>query len=177
VRDILLLFCLGDTILHCSGKTKWLKVVAISFCAVMLLCTLGARSCVGSVVLAQGITRPDSAEEAPETETPDEDSRLVREPVFYVCMTCGIICAVLWYARRLVVVAYGYGHEIRFHIGGYDRRYLWEIAGKQTSERRRWLFSLINILVPVFWIATVLVGLLGYMVIPMARAMIERLGR
>ena len=107
-----------------------------SVCVVMGLWALGAQSCEGSVVLAQGITRPDSAEEAPGTDTSDEDSGLVRKPIDYVWMICGILLAVLWCVRRVIVLAYGYGHRIRFHIrGGYDRRFLREIAGKQTSER------------------------------------------
>jgi hypothetical protein len=61
-------------ILQCSGKTDWFKVTAISFCTVILLCTLGGRSSTGTIVLAEGITRPDSAEQTSRPDnTGDED--------------------------------------------------------------------------------------------------------
>ena len=130
------------------------------------------------MVLAQGIVRPDLAEQTSGPDTSNEDARLASEPVLYVCMTCGISFVVLWYARKVIVFAYGYGRGMRFYlIGAYDGRHLREIARKQTSQRRRRLFNLINILIPVSWLACALVGILGFIVIPGVRTMIERIAR
>ena len=94
-------------ILQCSGKTKWLKVVAISFYIMMFMCALRALASTGTIVLAQGITRPDSAEQAAEPDTFDGDTWLILRPVDYFWVACTIGANVLFFARMIILFAYG----------------------------------------------------------------------
>jgi len=82
-------------------------------------------------------------------ENIDKDSWMSWDPIFCLFIACVIILNILFFARKLILVAYGYktGYSLRG-----DRKKLQEIARKETSETRRWLFNLANTLLYVLTI-------------------------
>jgi hypothetical protein len=146
------------------------REVICSICIVMGLWTLGARFCEGPVVLAQGIARPDLPEQASRPDTFDGDTWLVLRPVDYVWVACAIGANVLFFVRMIILFAYGYG--IRYFDWVYQHRKLREIARKQTSERRRRIFNLINVLIPVLLIIAGIVLFLARMAVPIVRGLV-----
>lgn len=118
------------------------------------LCFAG-HSCAYHILFGQNIIQTVVMEKSSGDDTFDDDSWSPWRPAFYVGVAFAIGLNVLYFVRKIVVVAYGY-KKIRIPAFGYDRRSLSEIARSQASERRRWLFNLLNTLIYVLVISMVI---------------------
>ena len=152
-------------ILQCSAKIKSFKFVAVSLCTAVVLWTLGAQSSTGTIVLAQGITRADSAEQASRSDTSDEGDfdlySIASGVLLVVGATCVFVAIALFFARKWILCSYGWGTGLIGWLDPFiDHRSLREIAQTQAPEEQRSVFTWINVLIP-----TLLIGAIDMMLL------------
>ena len=123
---------------------------------------LFGRNVIGAVV----------AEPAFGHDISDEDPWLVLGPVDYVWLACGIGANVLFFIRKIIVIAYGYA--LRFYGWGYDRERLREIARKQSSGKLQLFFTCINNLIRVMIISSIVILVCWRAVIPLLTVFLVR---
>ena len=81
----------------------------------------------------------------------------------YVWISFIVIVNVLFFMRKFIVISYDHGIKISsiiFDIG-YDRKRLKEIAKQQASDKKRFLFMTINLLIPVLFIIGIVIAIIS----------------